>query len=315
MTAAGLQGARQTKLGNRVATLGPCPVPGGVPRSDRQKLREEIGRSGSVGMVGNQTIHAIILRDGGQPSRALRIFEDLLGRHRSLGGDLQSVPAIEYDAALTLLRLGRPAEALPLFEDVMAAAGKRGDAVLTRGGSVGTVLALTDTGQLARARSLLLETEPLYVRLRAGKQYVARLCLFAMAHLSLAQGDAAGARAAIEEARSILRLLPNPGDPAWRVVHTYSARLALHERRFDDWVRSATEALQLSQEQALDPAASVYVGEDLVLRAQSRQASGDLVRAREDARLALQHFEATGATAHPAGIAASAIVGSSAAER
>lgn len=133
----------------------------------------------------------------------------------------------------------------------------------------------------------------------ADKQYTARLFLFARAHLALAQGDAGEAQAAIDEARATLSTLPNPGDPAWRWIHAYAARLALHQRRYEDARQAASAALALSRQQAIDPAASLFVGEDLVTVAQASRALGDIDRARENARAAMAHFVAVEASMHP----------------
>ena len=55
------------------------------------------------------------------------------------------------------------------------------------------------------------------------------------------------ASAYLEEARRLLAKLKNEGDPAWRVFHFYSARVALEQRRYDDAVTAARAALRLSR--------------------------------------------------------------------
>jgi serine/threonine-protein kinase len=263
-------------------------------------LRAEIGRTGSTGAFNAGIVHAGILREGGQPSRALNWLRDLLERSRTAGGGPRATPGAEHELALTLLRLGRPGDALLRLEPIRAALAEGGESAMLRTTSIASVLALTDAGHVERARLMLQEAAPLYQSLRRTKQYGARLYLLAATHLALARGDLEGARSALDEARAILSSVPSPGDPAWRLVHGYDARLALAERRFDDAVRLATVALDLSRQQAIDPAASVSIGEDLVLRAQALAAAGDATRAREDAAAALPHFEKNGAGGHPA---------------
>jgi tetratricopeptide (TPR) repeat protein len=265
-------------------------------------LRAEIGRLGSTGAFNAGIAHGSVLRDGGQPSRALTWLQEHLARHGS--GGAGPTPGAEHELALTLLRLGRPGDALPRLERIRGALAGAGDSSMLRASLVASVVGLTDAGQLEHARRLLEEAAPLYHSLRGGKQYAARVYLFAAAHLALAEGDIAAARTALDEARAIVSGVPNPGDPAWRFVHVYDARLALAERRFDDAARLATAALDLSRHQAIDPAASVSIGEALVLRAQALAAAGDADRAREDALAALTHFERTGAGGVPAAAAA-----------
>jgi hypothetical protein len=163
-----------------------------------------------------------------------------------------------------------------------------------------SILALSDTGQLARASGLLAETEPLYTRLRAEQQYTARQFLYAGAHLALAQGDPGKTSAYLEEARRLLARLKNEDDPAWRVFHSYAARAALAERRYDAAGAAARAALRLSLEQAIDPRVSVFVGEDLLLEAEALMAQGQAPGARDAAQRAVAHLEKTAGPKHPA---------------
>jgi hypothetical protein len=197
---------------------------------------------------------------------------------------------LEYETALTLITLGRPADALSLLSRANASARQRGNTTLIRASSVARIVALSDIGWSEQARSMVSETEPLYARLRASQQYTARLFLFARAHVALASGDVATAHSAIAEARALLGRLQNATDPARRLVHFYEARLAWQQHRHAEALHSADAALRLSRQQAIDADASLFVG--LVIRAQSSAALGDTDGARKDARLALAHFAA-----------------------
>jgi eukaryotic-like serine/threonine-protein kinase len=263
------------------------------------ELRIVIGRADTPGMMNMKVIQATILRDGGQPNQALTILNGERERHLSRGGSAESIPALDYDLALTLVRLGRPAEALPMLAEANASARARGDVTLIRASAVGRILALTDMGQLAEARTLLDETESLYARVRTEQQYTARSFLFAKTQLALARGDAASATAALDEARGLLAKLNNDDDPAWRFFHSYAGRLALQQKRYQDAQSAATAALRLSRLHAIDPDASVFVGEDLVVRALASQALGDASAASQDAKGAVAHFTAVAGTNHP----------------
>jgi serine/threonine-protein kinase len=264
------------------------------------ELRIELGREDTPGMMNVRTIQATVFREGGQPQRALPILSSALATHTSRGGAPASIPALEYETGLTLVRLGRAGEALPFLSRAGAAARARGDATMIRASSVMSILALSDTGQLPRAAVLLVETEPLYTRLRAEQQYTARQFLFAGAHLALAQEDAGKASAYLEETRRLLAKLGNEDDPAWRVFHFYAARAALAGRRYDEAATAARAALRLSQQQAIDPEASVFVGEDLLVQADVLLAQGETPRGREAAQRAVTLLEKTAGPKHPA---------------
>jgi eukaryotic-like serine/threonine-protein kinase len=263
-------------------------------------LRTEIGRAGSTGAANTETVRATILRDGGQPQRAFELLERILARDAARGGTPQSLPTVSYEWALTLIRLGRPNEALERLLNVAKAARTRGDTTLVRASAVARAVALGDAGDLAAARAALDEATPLYATQLAARHYTARLLLFARAHVALAAGDAVAANAAIDEARAIVAGLPNPADPARRWIHAYAARVALRQGRYADARQSIGQALALSEQQAIDPSASLFVGEDLAARAEASLALGDVAAAREDARLAIAHLTAVGATAVPA---------------
>ena len=263
------------------------------------EIRTEIGRGDTPGMINMKGLQATILRDGGQPHRALPLLEAQIESHVARGGSQDSIPSLQYETALTLIRVGRATRALPLLSRAAASARERGDSTMIRATSIARILALTDAARWAQARSVLKEAQALYVRQRASQQYTARLVLFAEAHLALATGDADRASGAIDEARQVLERLQNPADPAWRFLEWYAARLALLQKRYTDAQRSADAALRFSREQAIDPQASIFVGEDLVLRAQALQGLGDTGGARRDAREASAQFEAVAATTHP----------------
>jgi HEAT repeat protein len=114
----------------------------------------------------------------------------------------------------------------------------------------------------------------------------------------LARGNLQDAHQAIEEARAVVAHVNNPADPAWRFVHFYAAQIALRAGRSDDARDAAAAALEYSRRQAVDPDASVFIAEDLMLRAQAFQALGRLGDATREARLADQQLTAVTPT-HP----------------
>ena len=263
------------------------------------ELRNEIGRASTAGMINIQVIYATILREGGQPNRALSILAFELATSIGRGGLPGSMPALDYEIGLTLVRLGRAGEALTSLVRASSAARERSDATLIRASSVTRILALCDTGQLPEAHQLVAETEPLYTRLRAEQQYTARQFLFAGTHVALARAELDRASSFLTEARALLAKLNNETDPAWRVYHSYAAKLALEQRRFPDAEQSARAALHLSQLQAIDTEGSLSVAEDLLIHAQALAGVGETGRARDDAKRAMVHVSAIVGEKHP----------------
>ena len=146
---------------------------------------------------------------------------------------------------------------------------------------------------------MVSKTEPLYSRLRAEQQYTARQFLFAGTHVALARADFDAASSLLDEAKALLTKLKNDTDPAWRVYHSYTARLALGQRRFTDAEHAASAALRLSQLQAIDPEVSIFVGEDLLSHAQALVGLGATTRVPSEAKRAMTLIETVAGPKHP----------------
>jgi len=59
-------------------------------------------------------------------------------------------------------------------------------------------------------------------------------------------------------------------------------------------------ALRLSQQQAIDPEASVFVDEDLIVQGEVLVAQGEAPRGRDAVQRAVTHLEKTAGPKHPA---------------
>jgi serine/threonine-protein kinase len=263
-------------------------------------LRAAVGRADSPGMRNSRAILATTLRDGGQPARALAILDELVAEHRSRGGEPGAFPSILYDRAASLVALGRLREALPGLRAAREAARVKEDASVVRASTVAEIEALAELGSVAEARAALARAEVLYRQLRADRRYVARLYLFAAARVAVAGDDRGAAERALEEAEDLLARAGNAADPGWRTVHVLRARLAARTGQHEEALRRADRAVELSAAQAIDPGASVRMGEDLLLRAEALRALGDAAGAARDAALAVTHLRATAAPEHPA---------------
>jgi serine/threonine-protein kinase len=262
-------------------------------------LRERIGRGDTTGMLNMRLLLATFTRDGGQPLRALAILDEQLAHHRARGGAAQSAVALLYERALTLVGMGRHDEALPQLAEAKQGALATQNHTLVRASSVAEIRALASAGRAPQARAALQRAEPLYTKIRADRLYIARLFLFAAADVALAEGDAASAAAAIEEAAVVLATAKTADDPALRHLHGYRARLALAQDDAGAALRHAEAALAISRRQAIDPQASAHVGEDLLLRARAQQGAGDRDAADRDAQEAARHIQATAGAQHP----------------
>ena len=245
-----------------------------------------------------RAILATIWRDGGQPARALVLQDALLAEHAARGGAARTLASVVSDRALVLSLLGRPDEALPVVTAALEDARARGDAALTRASAVERLRALVGSGQLVPARKLADETAAHYAVARTERSYLARRYLIALAELALAEGDLAAGQRAIDEVVVILNATGGPRDPAMRAAHALGARLALARGEFDTAHELAELTLVQARAEAIDAAASLFVGEGLVLRSQARAGRGDAAGARADARDAADVLRGTVGATH-----------------
>jgi hypothetical protein len=254
-------------------------------------VRRKVGLADSTGMISIQVILANALREGGQPLRALAILESLIESNRSRKGDGPNIAPVEYERGLTLLRLGRAEDARKSAAFAQAHARVLGDSALIRGSTVLHANALLSLGKTAQAIEQISIAERQYADIRSKRLYIARLLLFAKAEAALSVDDLPAARAVLEEVQHVLDRQNNTLDPAWRVLWSYLARVALREGMPDEALRLAERALALSSAQAIDPAGSLWIGEDLALRAASKIATGQAQGGYDDAVAASIHLE------------------------
>jgi len=259
-------------------------------------LRVRLARDRTPGMMNTQAQLASSLREGGRPLDALQLHQALeagaAGREIALGPR-------RYQHAATLLSAGRQAQAAPLLVQLLADARQRNDRTAVRAISILQIQSLLDSGALAEAQAKLREAEQLYAALLGGKRYAARMVLLARAQVSLALGDLPKAEGALRDARELIEATAQADDPAWRVAHRVQARLHLARGEAQPALDSAEAALRLSRQQAVNPQASLFIAEDLLLRAQAHRLRGDHPQAQADARLAAQHAREAAGAEHP----------------
>ncbi|MBC7941006.1 MAG: hypothetical protein H7Z19_14835, partial [Chitinophagaceae bacterium] len=238
-------------------------------------------------------LEAIALRDGGQPLAALALLQAGGGTD----GTVRLSSRIQY--ATTLLRLQRLDVLLPLLDGLLTSSRAQDGDSASRAIRLLQVQALVDANRWQQAREPLADAELMFATLRKERRYAARVFAFTRAHWAMAANEAGQAQNALDEARAILTTTAQPDDPSWHRVHQLQARLHLHQGRAAEALTQANEALVRSQGQAVEPGASLQVADDLLLRARSRQALGELEAARADAAAAQRHAEAAAGVDHP----------------
>jgi serine/threonine-protein kinase len=258
-------------------------------------LHRTLGTFETVQANNLRGLHAQVLRDGGQPLRALAEQDDLLADHLARGGERRTVSSLLYERGLTLLALGRASQAAAELTETLQAALQRGDRSQARATAAALTTAQAAAAQPRAARASLAEAMGLFAQPLEQRTFSARFPLFAQAELALAEGSIDEAARAIDQAGAIVEGRPGrPQDAAARLLHGLRARLALAQGRAAEALVPAGQALAISRAQAIRPEASVFVAEDLVLRAQALHASGDVSAAREAAGQAQRHLIAAG---------------------
>jgi serine/threonine-protein kinase len=234
-------------------------------------------------------LQALALREGGRPVDALALLAPTAGIAPRVS------ERIQY--ATTLLQLGRLDGLTTTLDELSAsralAAAARRDVRLLQ------VRTLTDLGRTDDAAAALADAEALFAPLRAGKRYAAHRLLVARAHWALAAGDVAGAQLAVDEARALVAPAGQRDDPAWHTIDQLQARVHLASGRAAEALQAADAALDWATRVAIDPEASVSIGDDRLLRARSQRMLGHPDAAHADAALAERHARAAGGNDHP----------------
>ncbi len=248
---------------------------------EARTLHAGSGSGGTAAALNTRVIRATVLRDGGQPAAALAEFDAVLAEHAASGGEARTLASVQHDRGLALQQLGRGGEALQAFQQALPAARSLGDRTLVRATLVALTTAQARAGQVAAAEAGLAELLNLYAQPLAQQSFIARLALFAQAEVALAAGELKRAQGTLDQATALLaRRGAEQPDGASLALLALCARLALAQGRPDVAREPAQRALALSRRMAIDPQASVRIGEALRLLAAVEQAAGDAARAR-----------------------------------
>jgi eukaryotic-like serine/threonine-protein kinase len=209
----------------------------------------------------------------GEVKAACAREQDLVGRLQASGRPVIAAIAVLYGNCF--LRTGRPAEALPWYEQGMHNAQSEGDAkneMYTRWNRARALLTLhrfpEASGELDQADAIAREHRFSGI-FEDSRVQLTRTDLF------LAQGRFADAQRVLEPI--VLRIRDPKGEQANLLSRALllSARLAAGQERYADAARLAGEALRENERRARNPAVSADVGEAALLLAQDKRALGD----------------------------------------
>ncbi len=245
---------------------------------------------------------ATVLREGGQPLRAIDMLAPLLQQHAGRGGASAGTAVMAMEHGNALVRSGQAAQAVPQLEQALDEVTQRGDSSGRRAAAMALVAARLATGEPARARQVLQQVEEAYAPLIRDRVLVATALHLARAELALAEADGAAALAHADDAAAIASPRAGAGEAFMRRVHRVRARAALlpSPAAAQDALAHALQALAISRRHAIDPEASLSIGEDLLLVALARRAAGDNAGADGDDHAAHVHLAATAPARDPA---------------
>lgn len=258
-------------------------------------LRARLAMDAGPGHWQAWNLLGMALREGGRPLEALSAFGGE-GRFDPAGPEQSPTLRMQYAQGLTAA--GRPADAIRLLQLVRRT--MQGSANVGDQRNVATALAgaLLAQGKPVAAAAVLDEIEPQLATIRQARRAAVRGHVLTRAQVALAARDAGAAEAAVAELKASIEASP-ASDAVWRGWHRVAAELALLRDQPQPALTEAEAALLRSMRLAIDPASSLHVGEDLLLRAQARQALGQRDEARADAASALRHAETAGGAEHP----------------
>jgi len=263
----------------------------------RAQLLAQAGRMAQALALGEQAL-ALLNAGGRRDTPTGEMVRRTLAAVRDAGGQpLQALQETEQPRPLHLLRAGRAEEALARLLEQYREAEEVGNEDHVRLSLLGLVRSLQALGRPAEARAWLARAHEAHAHIGRAMPYAKVELLILDGQQALRDGAASEARAAADRAEALLQRHAGPRDAAWRSLYRLRARLAVDPGA----ARQALQAaLALARARALDLQSSADVGDDLLAWAELELAAGDAVAARDLAREALGHMQATVSATHPA---------------
>jgi eukaryotic-like serine/threonine-protein kinase len=239
-----------------------------------------------------------LLNLGGKPVAALELIENLLASPQV--SKYSEVPrfVIDQHQGTALLRLARYPAAIEAFEAAFAGASAAGHQSFILLSRLSLIDASAQGGRFDEAQARLTATADVQDEIdKASPPGV--IYLLAKARIAFSQGAVGQADQLAQQALLAVRQRNRPNDTQLRGVAALAARLALARQ---DWSRAATLAdavLDVARATAIDRQSSAFIGEALLLKAESRKGAGEAAGAADLARQALVHLQQNLGATHP----------------
>jgi tetratricopeptide (TPR) repeat protein len=267
---------------------------------------DELGRAGGAEAVSVSNDLGTMLTESGHPGRALQVFDRtfaMLARHNSASPPPAFLIA---NRAAAMEAMGMYREAMPVnrscIERAQGVSNITGAAYCTLGLAT-DALELGEVDQAQRdfdEAKRLLAGDANTLRVYSGLQFLVA------AKIELARGHLAKARLLFDD-----MVRQGLGHQPFVTAMRGRGRLSLREGRFEDALRDAQGALEISQEESAS-SHSARIGLSWLQIAQIHAAQGDSLAARDAARQALEQFSDTVVPASPYVAAATQFVSASA---
>ena len=232
-------------------------------------------------IAGTQEVQLLSL--GGKPLAALKSIDEIKADPHF--ASYVEIPkfAVDGQRGYVLLRLHRPADALPELQASIDGARAAGNQNFVEGMDLLAILALAESGRSAEARSRLNAVPETG---RGGINVV--FYLTATSAVALAEG---ALQQADESAVTVVKMVRDGNRSQRRGAMSTAARAAM---AVSDWQRASAyshEAVVTARAEAIDANSSSSLGEALLLEAQAQSGHGRSASAAALAAEALPHLE------------------------
>jgi serine/threonine-protein kinase len=243
-----------------------------------------------------------LLNLGGKPAAALALTESLLNNPRVARQSEVPRFALDYHHGIALLRLARYPAAVTALEAGYEGARGAGQRNFMLNSSLWLLDALVQSGRIADAQARLAATPGVEDEIGKASQ-AGVIYLLVRARVALAQGAPQQADGLAQRALQGVQARKRRSDTQLRGATMMAARSALARQ---DWARAsalADAALERARAEAIDPKSSAFIGEALLVKAESQRGAGNGA-AVATASEALPHLQENLGPDHPLAVTA-----------
>jgi len=254
-------------------------------------LTRDLGRGNTSGYYAMVNVGCTILRDGGQPHRAVELVDSVLKDAHGTAADVDFPSYLKGSRAMAEIVAGGSEQAVATLLQAADSARRSGALYWTLFQAL-LVTAALDHGDLQTADARWLALAPVEEQMLATGQRgidTVRL-LLVHARLEIDHGRSASAARLLDRAAGLIASRGQPTNPDARVAELLRARLLFMDRAYQEAAVHAGRAVQLARAGAVDPQSSAWVGEALLWQARAESALGRGEVAAATARAALDHL-------------------------